>query len=153
MALDYYLLVDTSLTTDQVLSIILELDGLKKNDKENTFFVDWLIGGVSKESDDDKRLNQKEFGLSSTINIWFNPIIGDDENEAEKTMKDMMRVVMRILQIDLGDAILLFNGDSLVLSRFNGKLLLDSDNFAEKNRWWNPNHEVPFEMYQIKNLN
>ncbi len=152
MAIHYYLLIDTNLTPFEVSDIIFELEGLKKNDRENTFFVDWLIGGVSEESESDKRLNQEEFGLSPTISIWFDPRCDDDE-EQEKAMKDMMRVIVHILQKDSGDAVLVIDGEYLVLSRIKGNLLLDSDNFGEKDRWWNPQVDVPFKNYEVKDLN
>ena len=64
----------------------------------------------------------------------------------------MMKAIMTILQYDFGDAVVLMNNEYIVLTRINGKLILNSQSFGTNNdKWWNTK-DVPFRSYEIKEL-
>ncbi len=154
MAIDYHLKIDTEKTPVEITKLILQLDRFEKNERENNFFAEGLVGGVWAETDDyDSQISQNltndDFGFRHKIVVWLTPY---REEMEEAGMQNMMKVVMTVLQHDSGDAVVLMNGEYIILTRIDGKLTLTSENFGEKDKWWNPKEDVPFSDYELKEL-
>lgn len=149
MAIDYNLQIDTKKTPKEIYDLILQTNNFQKNEKENSFFANGLIGSVGYEEEHSQILTQQDFGFIPKVYVWLAP---HREEMEEAGMQNMMKVVMTVLQNDSGDAVMLMNGEYIILTRIDGKLILTPENFGEKDKWWNPKEDVPFSDYELREL-
>lgn len=154
MALDFDLELKTNLTSKEILSMILELDGFRPADFENGFYADGVIGGTTSQEEKNgyyaqvhQNILKENFGFESDIKVWFRP---DSYDNYEVGMQNVLKVLIYVLQKVQGDAVVLMNGESVKLLRKNNKLILNSESFSENNSVWTLN-QIPFQ-YETKNL-
>lgn len=149
MAIDYNFQIETQRKPEDFLELILTINGFQKNTDENSFFADGLVGNVGFEETHSQNLTKEDFGFVPQIYVWFTPFRGEFE---EAGSQNMMKAVMNILKSDDGNAVFLMNGEYIVLTRLNDKLILNSASFGDADeKEWNLK-EIPFADYDVKEL-
>jgi len=123
MALEFDLSIDTELGPMEALSILSEGLNLEWTQELRLRGPAAIIGAFSK-----RPLGQsviaEEFGFRPTIDVWFR-ISPKEEYQIGKNT--VLRATVELLSKLSGDAVLLFNGEELVLQRIGMQLLIDKE--------------------------
>lgn len=129
MASEFVLHIVTELEPDDALHLIsrnLELEEIKddedEDEDEGKIYVKGpgvLVSAVAASSRR-KSLIEEIFGFRPDITVWFR--IQPKENYS-KGKDTILRATMVLLKEAQGDAVLLFNGEEIVLQRIGGKLV------------------------------
>ncbi|GAA1604891.1 SitI3 family protein [Actinoplanes couchii] len=104
---------------------VLHSTGLRATHGFDVTLLTREFGYVSAESDD----GMWEFEPDAHVSLTF---YLDKSAEPEQSVPDMLTVVRRLLDTGPEDAVLLLDGDVLLLTRFAGALLKH-----RRNTWWN----------------
>ncbi len=127
MALSYTLLITTELEPLQALNIVFAGFNLEWASSPNAYlFGDGLLVGAYLEDDEDGQSTIKEaFGFIPTIGVWFRFTSPENRDKATSTM---FQVTMKLLSQEVsGDAVLLLNGEEIILQRIKGQLFLNDE--------------------------
>jgi hypothetical protein len=153
MALDFALEIDSPLTAEEVMKIILQQDGFEKNGGETDFLAEGLVGGVRASQGEDyyakvhQEIMQENFGFVPSLRIWYRP---DGYDGYAAGMQNGLKIFMSLLQLNVGDAACVMNGESVKFTRIKGKLVLNQESFGDQqNSIWSL-RDVPFPDYQLK---
>ena len=105
--------------------------------------------GAMQESDRGQAFMQSEFGFAPTVDVWFRINSRQDEEMGKQTL---LRAVALLLDRFPGDAVLLFNGEHVVLQRLGGSLSFNN-NFSKLLSYW-PKSELAVESlsYEWRSL-
>jgi hypothetical protein len=132
MSLDYELRIETHWEPEQVLEWLKDYVHFQP-DSDNTLYNPGILLGVHRETEKNQMMMQSWFGFKPTIIVWF---VLDSLNDYEIGKTTLLKTVVRLLQEIPGDAVLLFNYESLVLQRIAGELI-----FNQTLQTW-PNSEI-----------
>lgn len=132
MALSYRLSIATELKPFQALNIVkerLNLEWSSSSCNSYLFGADISLGAYLEddcdEEDSDCATIKEAFGFTPTIAVWFKFI---NTGNYDKAVCTMFQVTMTLLSQKVsGDAVLLFNGEQIVLQRLKGQLLLNDE--------------------------
>lgn len=128
MALDYSLDIQTDLLPEDALSVLANDLKLKWEDEEppNLFASAIKIFARPTLARLQSTISE-HFNFFSTLHLSFrlHPVESDIEYEEAKRI--MLKSVLKVLERSTGDAVMLFNGETIVLQRFSGKLSLNKD--------------------------
>ena len=127
MALDYTLSIATELDPLQALNIAFTGSNLEwASSSDARLFGDGLLMGAYLEDDDDGRsMIEEAFGFIPTLSVWFRFTYPEDYG---KSINTIFQVTMKLLSQEVsGDAILLSNGEDIILQRLKGQLLLNDE--------------------------
>ncbi len=147
MAIDYLFYIATILEPFQALDMVskgFELEWASEP-YGHCLFGSGMLVGADHALDVRQSLIEEEFGFVPDICIWFRINSNADREKADQIM---IQVTVELLRQISEDAVLLFNGESIVLQRRGGNLLLN-DAF---NPWITellPEVTLP---YEIRNL-
>ena len=147
MAIDYVFYIATILEPFQALDMVskgFELEWASEP-YGHCLFGSGMLVGANHPIELPQSLIEEEFGFVPHIYIWFRI---NSNADREKARRIMIRVTVELLRQISEDAVLLFNGESIVLQRLGGNLLLN-DAF---NPWITellPEVTLP---YEIRNL-
>ncbi|MFE1748096.1 SitI3 family protein [Coleofasciculus sp. H7-2] len=147
MSLDYDLSIATDLKPIQALHIVskgfdLEWDSASSNP---CLFGSGILVGAHPQLDIRQSVIEEAFGFRPTIDVWFQ--INSNVNY-EGGKHTLLWVTIELLRQISGDAVLLFNGESIIFQRLAGQLLLNED-------WhdWATSHlsevTLPFEVQNL----
>ena len=140
MSNDYTLKIRSALGPRPVLELLtaaLELDApLEPSGKALFVGTDLINIGARRVHDGDHwarvegDIIEEGFGFRPTLSVNFKPLRpweGDDDSFrlADESYRLMQRGVFELLRHDPGDAVLLYNGESVVLQRLEGRLELN----------------------------
>lgn len=145
MALDYDLHMATALEPTQTLCLMLNKFSLKWNIDNN-----WLVGagvivGAIKSTELNQSILEEEFcGFRPTVSVWFEI----DKFNYEEGMNTLRQATMEVLRQVPGDAVLLFNGETIVLQRLGGRLILN-EGWEDWNADLLAKVTLPYELRQI----
>ncbi|MFY2562279.1 SitI3 family protein [Corallococcus terminator] len=149
MSLDYNFRIATTLEPERVLSVVLEALGLRRGtgaSGEEIAGPGFLLaaGNVAPSS---REMVAEALGFSPSVDLQF----WLDEGQRHAAMTAMLQGVLAVLREVRGDATLLFGGDTVLLLRREGQLVLDSGTGA-----WTPERlafaVVPYEMRELPSL-
>lgn len=127
MALSYRLHLATELKPLQALNIAFTGSNLEwASSPDARLFGDGLLMGAYLEDDDDDRsMIEEAFGFIPTLSVWFRFTYSEDYG---KSINTIFQVTMKLLSQEVsGDAVLLSNGEDIILQRLKGQLLLNDE--------------------------
>lgn len=151
MSLDYHFRLTTQRPPQEVLRLALETLGLRPRSTltregvfEETVGPGFLVsaGPVAPMS---RALLEEAWGISPTVDIHFWLDAGDERHAA---LTAMLQSIVAVLRQDAGDAVLLFSGETPLLLRHEGKLLLD----ARSGIWTRERLSLVDLPYALRNL-
>jgi hypothetical protein len=125
MSLNYDLEIATSLNPKQVLQIIVDELGFTWCEQGNLQGPQVAVSAIS-QSPLGQSVIEEGFGFRPKIHLSFWISSHANEEEGRIARQSVIRAVMTILRYESGDAVLLFNGENLLLQRLNGNLILNS---------------------------
>lgn len=126
MALDYFLSIATRLEPRQALQIINDELHLKWVEGTHLLGPGVVLSAIY-ESALSKSIIEEDFAFRPTVSIGFRLLPNSDEYEEGKHV--LLRATMILLNHEEGDAVLLFNGDKVLLQRLKGQLIANKDWF------------------------
>ncbi|WP_163863955.1 SitI3 family protein [Myxococcus eversor] len=149
MSLDYNFRIATELEPERVLAVVfhsleLRLDtGASGEEVEGRGFL-LTASAVAPKS---REMVEEALGFSPSVDLQF----WLDDSERRVAMAAMLRGVLAVLHQVPGDATLLCGGDTVLLLRREGQLILDSGTGA-----WTPERlasvDALYEMRQLPSL-
>jgi hypothetical protein len=123
MALDYSLILEADLESQSALKLILPIFDFKQCEEEKYLFgINNLLIGSCEESELSKSIIEEDFGFRPSFYVWFRIRSNDDEDRKGRAM--MTEIVLEVLHQIPGNAVLLFNGETMVLQRIAGEVTL-----------------------------
>ena len=124
MAQSYGLSIETDLNAKELLKFVSTVKDFEWN---GTFLLgSGMLISVFPETSEGQSIMEEAFGFKPSVSIGFRmqPI---SVSEAEIGKLTMLQVTIEILKLVTGDSVLLFNGEIILLQRFNNQLLLNQD--------------------------
>jgi hypothetical protein len=122
MALEYELRLATERAPADVLAVLSNELGFSGNTDQRT-----APGLASISALNENRLGQdvikSAFGFTPLVKILFRL----NKDEIERGVMSVLRACMRVLDHVKGDAVLLFNGEAVILLRKSGNLILNEN--------------------------
>ena len=123
MALEFDLSIDTKLQPIEALSILSEGLNLEWTPEKNLRGPAAIVGAFYKRPLG-KSVIAEEFGFQPTIDVWFRISPKEEYQTGKNTV---LRATMELLGKVSGDAVLLFNGEELVLKKIGSQLLINKE--------------------------
>lgn len=131
MALEFEMSLKTLLSPEEIVDLILQLDGFKKSEKDGDFYTNGLIGGTFLMDNIHREIVFETAGINTNLRIWC----WHDYNEYESGMRNILRVFATVLQHTTGDAVIqLSSDDTIKLLRRNRKVMLNPKSFSDDNK-------------------
>ena len=121
MSLDYELRIESHWEPEQVFHWLKDYLNFYP-DSENTLYNPGILLGVHRETEKNQTMMKSWFGFKPTLIVWF---VLDSLDDYEIGKTTLLKTVIRLLQEIPGDAVLLFNYESLVLQRIAGELIFN----------------------------
>ncbi len=125
MAIEYNFYVSTDTSASHLLHTIHQQSGLSWS-RDHTFLdssgvqVSAVACGQSRQE-----MLEESFGFRFEAAVYFR--LSKDPDEAQVGYRTMLEVVVGLLRREAGQAVLLFNGEIILLERFHGELVLNLD--------------------------
>lgn len=144
MALEYTLKVEEDFSSSQLLKLVFEM-GHMQSDGDSLSGPGLVFVSAFTESSLGKSIIRDGFNFTPSKFLLFRL---DKFDKTDQGVIYILRSTINILRHSSGDAILLFNGEDVVLARLSGRLILN-DGWG----FWNPKRlaEVTLE-YKIENI-
>lgn len=143
MALEYDLYLATSMQTKQAFELLAnQVAGLTRSD-DGFWLVDETATITVAETLSTRRSTFEEaFQFVPAIRVGFRYVWESDYDRFRQLMLQATIILLEHAQ----DAVLLFNGETIVLQRFGGKLVFNSDyHIFDDDDWLKSRLPLPFE--------
>ena len=124
MSLDYHLSLITPDSPDDVRSALVEKLGLKR--VEHKFLVGtaiWISLGTA--GPEWKQMIFEGFQFEPDLSLLME--LHKNDEAYEQGLRLILQITQFLLERGNGDAVLLFNGELIILQRLHGELLLNAD--------------------------
>ncbi len=144
MALSYGLEIATELKPIQALQIVADKCSLEW--QQETLRGPGIQVIASEEEEDDQSLTEEAFGFRPSVFLGFRVNPGKNLEKAERTV---IRATMALLQQVAGDAVLMFNYESIVLQRISNQLVFNQEMWE---RWTASEMANTTVLYELKEL-
>ena len=143
MALEYDLHLTTSTKPKQALeSLTGHIGGLAWNEDSSWLFNEVVTITASESRSRTQSLFSDTFRFVPTLGVGFRYVWNSDYDRFKQIMLQATTILLEHAQ----DAVLLFNGETIVLQRFGGKLVFNSDyNIFDDDDWLKSKLSLPFE--------
>ncbi len=123
MSLEYDLRIATNLQPKQTLELLAKQLNFEW-EKTQTLYSPGIVISAIAENEKRQTLMQSLFGFTPTVNIWF---WLDSNQDYEQGKHSLLLATTTLLNSLPGDAVLLFNGESIVLEKIAGALIFNKD--------------------------
>jgi len=123
MALSYGLEIEAELEPTRALHIIADDLGLER--QEGVLKGPGVTVNVCKQDEFDKSVTEQEFGFRPAICVGFRI---NSNSEYEEGVRIVFQATMILLREVAGDAVLLFNYDTMILRRIDNQIIFDRNN-------------------------
>ncbi|WP_309894410.1 SitI3 family protein [Archangium sp.] len=142
MALEYALYLKTHLEPERALSILANrVAGVSWSD-DGSFLIDTTVTmTVTEPLARTRSLLEEVFHFIPTLRLGFRFVNNTDHDRARHLMLQATLLMLEHAQ----DALLLFNGEIIVLQRFGGELVFNSEHETWDDRWLRSRLAHPFE--------
>lgn len=154
MPVNYVLAIDSTLKPDDVLMILLEPLGRRLNpERDPQGFRESSRGpgfdsSAGPVSDGRREILTEQLGITPKVSVRITPDKFGDE--VSQQYEAMIRGVVAVLRQVPGDAVLLFEGDRILLLRKEGQLYLNKAwGWDDRDRPW---VDIPYELKDIPHL-
>ncbi|WNG41283.1 hypothetical protein F0U61_52015 [Archangium violaceum] len=148
MALDYDLDLSTHLKPTQALEKLAgHLAGLAWSEDKSCLFNTDVTISANMPREGWRRIIERGFQFIPTLSVGFRR--ASDANW-DKFRRLLLEAALLLLE-DTQDAVLLFNGENIVLQQLGGKLIFNADSsyWADEN-WLKSRLTVPFERRSLQ---
>jgi hypothetical protein len=149
MALEYDLHLVANINPRRALDLLAEQVGeLVWSEGDSCLFheVATITVGASRVVEGRPSAVEEAFGFSPNVRVGFRFRYDVDYDKDYARFKRLMLQVTTLLLEQAQDAVLLFNGETIVLQRFGGKLVLNADYHVwDDDDWLKSGGPVPFE--------
>ncbi|MGI9056292.1 MAG: hypothetical protein ACR2F2_10885 [Pyrinomonadaceae bacterium] len=150
MALEFYLRLQTSLKSEEVINYILRDNEFNRsnNNDDGDFYGNGFIAWVYPMDKDSMDIVFEEVGIQTNPNIrcWHR------SSEYEEGMRNILKIFVSTLKYTNGDAVIQLEFDDIKLIRKDGKIFLDPKAFSKDEEAIWRFEDIPFN-YFIKELN
>lgn len=145
MAVEFSLVISTDIEPIQALHIVFKKVGLEWRDS-NTYLVGpgVLVSSIRKGALGQSVI-EEAFGFRPNISVFFRI---SPKEDYEKGRHTLLQATIELLRQVPGDAVLLFNGENIVLQRIGGQLVLNEE-------WgnWTPSQLADVTLpHELRNL-
>lgn len=123
MSLEYDLRIATNLQPNQTLELLAKQLNFEW-EKNQTLYSPGIVISAIAENENRQTFMQSLFGFTPTVNIWF---WLDSNQDYEQGKHSLLLATTTLLNNLSGDAVLLFNGESIVLEKIAGALIFNKD--------------------------
>lgn len=126
MATEYHLSVATPQEPQPVVQLLAE--ALRLEQQPDGFLVGpGILLGVRPMTGLRRTVLREAFGFDPSLSILFRMYNNAPDDEYSMGKHILIRATMLVLERDPGDAVLLFNGEQVILQRLQGRLALNHD--------------------------
>ncbi len=122
MSLDYELRIDSTWDYVELLRFVKESLSFQPEESEKFLCSPGIWLRISRETEKNQTMMKSWFGFKPTLRVGF---VLDSLDDYEIGKTTLLKTVIRLLQEIPGDAVLLFNYESLVLQRIAGELIFN----------------------------
>ena len=122
MSLDYELRIDSTWDSVELLSFLKESLNFQQEESEKNLWIPGIWLRSSRETEKNQTMMHSWFGFKPTLIVAF---VLNSIHDYEIGKATLLKTVVRLLQEIPGDAVLLFNYESLVLQRIAGELIFN----------------------------
>jgi hypothetical protein len=148
MSIEYELKLATKLNPETALRLIAQEYGFAFGEQGNLQGPGIVVGAIAID-EQSQSFMEEMFQFRPTVNIWFCP----DPNGADYLESEQVIVgaTSLLFNKESGDAVLLHNGENLLLQRRNGEVAISDKWWSD---WFSPCHltsEIMF-PYTVRNL-
>lgn len=123
MSTSYDFNFSTNLEPKEVLELLANKFSFTWGDETCLNGMGVITGALKRDKHSQLNL-ESIFKVRPNSYVWFQLSRSSDQNEA---YRNMLRVVMFLLQNTSGDVVLLFNGETPVLKRLNEQIIYNSN--------------------------
>jgi hypothetical protein len=143
MALEYDINLVTSIGNKQALEMLAsQIPGLVWGDDHSFLFEPTATITASVTRASTRSLFEDTFHFVPTLRVGFRYVWDSDYDRFKEIMLQATLLLLQHAQ----DAVLLFNGETIVLQRFGGKLVFNSNyHIFEDDDWLRSRLSLPFE--------
>jgi hypothetical protein len=151
MALEYDLYLTASTKPRQALESLADhVDGLAWSEDNSWLFNEVVTITASESHSRTRSLFAETFHFTPTLGVGFRFAYDTDYDADYARFKQIMFQSTMLLLEHAQDAVLLFNGETIVLQRFGGKLVFNSDyNIFDDDDWLKSKLSLPFERRSL----
>lgn len=146
MALEYQLVLSTGSNIASLLETLSQRSGLVWS-ADHTFLdgIGVQVSGIAFSRSRQATI-EEGFGFRPEAQLFFRMASGPEERRVG--YQTMLEVVSEVLRQELGQAVLLFNGETILLQRLAGELILNKD----WQPWQNESLELITLPYKVQSL-
>jgi hypothetical protein len=142
MALDYHLHLATSTSSKQALErLASHVDGLTWSEDNACLFDETVTITPTETRALTRSIIEEAFHFVPTLRVGFRFVNNTDHDRAGQIMLQATMLLLEHAQ----DAVLLFNGEIIVLHRLGGKLVFNSEHEIWDDDWLKSRLTLPFE--------
>lgn len=125
MALEYQLILSTESSIASLLETISQRSGLAWS-ADHTFLagIGVQVSGIASSRSRQSTI-EEGFGFRPEAQLFFR--MASDPEERRVGYRTMLEVIVGVLQQEAGQAVLLFNGETILLQRLTEELTLNRD--------------------------
>lgn len=147
MALEYDLKLAASIDEKQALELLASrIDGLAWGDDHSFLFDPTATITARMSRAYTQSLFAETFRFMPTLGVGFRYVWESDYDRFRQLMLQATTLLLEHAQ----DAVLLFNGETIVLQRFGGKLVFNSDyHIFDDDNWLKSRLTTPFERHSL----
>jgi hypothetical protein len=130
MALDYSFNIATEYTCSELIAIIAPYAEITieqkhtSDEKAISALADGIILSIKETGESLQSMIEEEVGISVNISILFRI---DKSDNWKIGRENLLQICLEVLRCTTGDAILLFNGEDIILIRKNGMIDLNGN--------------------------
>jgi hypothetical protein len=124
VALTYRLEVAADLEPRHALRLLA--DGLGLDSEASELYGTGILVGAMTPPAQGQDLTEEEFGFRPSLDVWFRLDPNVPDGAYVEAKRRLIRAAMIVLRHTSGDAVLLFNGEQVLLRRRTGRLLLNA---------------------------
>jgi hypothetical protein len=150
MALEFYLRLQTSFSTKEIINFILEdNEFIRSSENDNgDFYGTGFIAWVYSMDENSKTITLEDVGIKTNLNIkcWH------QNSEYEQGLRNILKIFISSLKHTSGDAVVQLEFDDIRLLRKNGKIYVNPKSFFEDEEAMWRFKDIPFD-YEVRDLN
>lgn len=147
MALDYDLELSTDITPGYAIEMITSrIPGLARERDDSRLFDATVIISAISEPEHTRVMIEEGFHFTPTVSVGFRFVMdGDNERFREVLLQASLLLIEQAR-----DAVLLFNGEQVILQRLGGKLAFNADSGLWRDEaWLRRKVQAPFELRSL----
>lgn len=120
MALEYHLYIDAACSANHLEKLIVDAGATKLSDSPATYGGDKILCVVVQSDPRTRAFIAEEFHVEPRVNVYFRL----DKFDLDQSQRSLVQYIDRVLIGCAGDAVVVFNGELVVMRRTHDALLI-----------------------------